>query len=78
MPQTLKAVHDDDLDSVLEKLGIFSKFKAGQLKCAFCGDAMNFENLHSIFADSGSTKLSCTKPECVVALMSKLEGKKYE
>lgn len=78
MPQTLKAVHDDDLLVLLEKLELLNKFQAGKLTCAFCHDVINFDTLHSIFPDGGTIKLTCTKPACVTALMAKMEGKKYE
>ncbi len=73
----LRAVHDDDLEMVMEKLGIASKFRAGKLKCAFCGDVLTLDNLHSIFPDSGSIKLVCSKPECIKQLMARLEEKQY-
>lgn len=73
----LKAVHDNDLIGLLESLGLYGKFKAGELKCSFCKDIITFENLHSFFPDSGSIKQTCSKPECVKSLMAKLEDKQY-
>jgi hypothetical protein len=77
MKQTIKAVHDDDLDEFLERLEIASKFEAGNLKCAFCGEIVTKDNLHSIFPDSGAIKFSCCSPECVMKLMTRLEKKSY-
>ena len=78
MPQTIKAVHDDDLLSLLESLNLLNKFNAGKLTCAFCGDIINYNNLHSLLPDSGTIKLVCSKPSCVSLLMGKLEDNKYE
>jgi hypothetical protein len=77
MTQTLKAVHDDDLLKLLEKLDLVNKFNTGQIKCAFCGVIISFDNLLSLFPDSGTIKLVCTKPSCVVSLMERVEGEKY-
>ncbi len=78
MAQNIKAVHDDDLNNLLENLGLLAKFNSGQIKCAFCGDVVNFGNLHSLFHHGGIIKMSCSKPVCVMSMMSKLEEKKYE
>jgi hypothetical protein len=72
----LKAVHDDDLDILLERLGIIGKFTRQKLKCSFCKTVITKENLHSIFPRSGSIKFVCDNPECVVELSELLrEGK---
>jgi len=72
----LKAVHDDDLDILLEKLGIIGKFTRGKLKCSFCKTVITKENLHSIFPRSGSIKFVCDNSECVAELSELLrEGK---
>lgn len=73
----LKAVHDNDLEELLDSLGLNAKLKAGELKCSFCKDVITIENLHSFFPDSGSIKLTCSKPDCVKLLMAKLEEKQY-
>lgn len=74
---TLKAVHDNDLEEVLVSLELSSKIKAGEVKCAFCKEVITMENLHSLFPDSGSIKLTCANPDCVKLLMARLEEKQY-
>ena len=78
MSQNLKAVHDNDLINLLDSINLLNKFNAGKLTCAYCNDVINFENLHSIFQESRTMKLSCSKPDCVIALMAKIEKKQYE
>jgi hypothetical protein len=73
---TLRAVHDDDLEQVLRGLGLYSDFIHGRLKCAFCKDLVTFDNLHSLFPDSGTIKLSCDKPQCVNSLLLRIEGRR--
>ncbi len=66
------AVYDDDLLELLDSLELRNKFLHGKLICAFCGDVITWENLHSIFPDSGAIKISCTKPNCVNQLIAKV------
>lgn len=77
MTEKIKAIHDNNLEEFFESLGINSKFQAGKLSCAFCKEVVNFDNLHSVFPDSGAVKLACSKPKCVMMLMIKLEEKNY-
>jgi hypothetical protein len=63
--ESVWAVHDQDLENILDGLGILSKFKRGELKCKFCNNTITFEDLHSIFPQSGSIKLVCDSPNCV-------------
>lgn len=63
--EKVNVVHDDDLEKFLETLGILKKFKDGKIKCKFCAVVITFENLHSIFPQSGQVKLVCDKAECM-------------
>jgi hypothetical protein len=74
--ETLKAVHDDDLETLLRRLGLHSDFTHSRLKCTFCKDVITFDNLHSLFPDSGAVKLTCSKPECVNQLLSRIEARR--
>ena len=69
----LKAVHDDDLEGVLKGLGILGDFNNQRLKCAFCGDLITWDNLHSLFPDSGAIKCACSKPACVKELFARID-----
>lgn len=76
MPKSVvKAVHDDDLEAVLRSLSVYGDFVHGRLKCFFCASTITWDNLHSLFPDSGSVKFSCSQPICVKALLLKLAGK---
>lgn len=56
---TLNAVHDDELLLLIEKLGLKEKLNQGKLKCKFTGTTITFDNLYSIFPESGDIKLVC-------------------
>ncbi len=72
--ETLRAVHDDDLEEVLRKLALHADFSHGRLKCAFCNDTINWDNLHSLFPDSGAVKCTCNRPPCVNQLLLEVVG----
>lgn len=72
------AVHDDDLQAVLDKLGLAAAFAKGELHCKFCGDVVTWDNLHSLFPDGGSIKLVCDKPECAKALLQYVNARREQ
>jgi len=74
--ETVNAVYDDDLMDILTELGVRHDFVHGKLKCAFCEDTITWDNLYSLFPDSGAVKVSCSKPECVERLIAKVEAQK--
>ena len=61
----LNAVHDNDLNKLLNNLGLMEKLYEGRLKCKFSGTIITFENLYSIFPESGDIKLVCDSPEAI-------------
>jgi len=74
--KNILAVHDQDLEKILEGLGILDKFKRGELKCNFCKSRITFDNLHSFFPQSGDIKLVCDSSNCFRKLSKLLrEGK---
>jgi hypothetical protein len=61
----LNAVHDKDLNQLLINLGLMERMKEGKLKCKFTGTVIDFENLYSIFPESGDIKVVCDSPEAI-------------
>ncbi len=66
--EQIHAVHDEDLVNYLDGLGLRRKFESGELKCKFCRQTITFQNLHSMFPESGSIKLVCESVECTMEL----------
>jgi hypothetical protein len=71
----IDAIHEQDLESVLKKLGFYEQMIQGILKCKFCGSQITMENLHSILPHSSGFSFICDKPECVQKLVEYLEEK---
>lgn len=74
--ENIQAVHEQDLEKILEGLDLLDKFKHGELKCNFCRSRITFDNLHSFFPQSGDIKFVCTNSNCFRKLSKLLrEGK---
>ena len=61
----LRAVYDDDLDTLLDNLKISRDLEAGRLRCRVCGASVTRDNLLALVPDSGAVTLICTKPACL-------------
>lgn len=66
---SLRAIHDDDLDMLLERLGLTHDLRAGKLTCKICSEPVTRETLQGIFPDSGALRVVCNKPSCVTLLL---------
>ena len=66
----LKVVHDDELMDLLEKLHIKQDIENKKIKCKFCKGVITFDNLHSLFSESGEIKIVCESPRCIKQLLS--------
>ena len=71
--QSIHAVHDDDLEKVLERLKLLKDFQSGQISCKFCKIVITPKNLYSLFPQSGSVKFVCEKETCVKELYGLLQ-----
>lgn len=60
----INAVYDDDLVQFLKNIQIYADLEAGELKCKFCREIITLDNLLSVFPDSGTIHVCCTKAEC--------------
>jgi len=63
----INAVHERDLDNLLQRLGVKEKFDEGAFKCKFCKEVITKTNLYSILPESGAINFICDKAACVIA-----------
>lgn len=75
MKSNLNAVHDKDLEKLLENLNLKEKLEKGELKCKFTGEIITLDNLHSIFPESGTIKLVSDSPDAIKQLSEYLNEK---
>ena len=66
----LEAVHDDDLEKLLESLGMLDAFNNGTLACSFCHEIITKRNLSSIFPSEDAIAFCCDNPSCIALLLS--------
>ncbi len=74
--EQLNTVHLDDLDRLLNSCGINSEYKQKKVKCKFCKNTIDSNNVYSVFKDSGSYKLICDRPECIQSLLQLVNERK--
>ena len=72
---TIKAIHDDDLEDLLKELNVYDDFISQKLKCIFCDTVVTSDNLHSLFPEYNYIRFCCDKPECIKKLTIMLEKK---
>lgn len=68
---TIKAVHDTDLNSLLEKIGLLEDMKNGQLRCSFCHCVLTFDNFGGVYKEAGQIKPFCQKTECYLEALNR-------
>ena len=61
----IKAVHEKNLDSLLESLGLTEPLEQGKLVCAICGCKITRANIGTIFPDEGQVRVCCNNPGCL-------------
>ena len=59
-----KAVHDSDLDDLLEALGILDLLESGKLRCGICQKKVTRENFYCVYSDRRKVKICCNEIQC--------------
>lgn len=67
--ERINAVHDDDLERFLDSIGVLHDIRSGNVRCKFCSDQVNLDNLSTVFPDSGSVSFVCNEQECLRKFM---------
>lgn len=60
----MKAVHDNDLESLLRSLNVYEDVISGKFSCLFCNNLITLNNIDSIVPFKGSVQFTCDKQEC--------------
>ena len=64
------AVHDSDLQQLLQGLGILDDLVEGKFQCAVCGCPVDLDNLGSIFPHDNQIHVSCDNNKCIRVVTS--------
>jgi len=73
--ETVNAVHDDQFEGFLRKLGVYFDVVNGGKKCKFCGKIVSYYYISTVFAESDDIKFVCEKPECIAKFSEYLADK---
>ena len=65
----MRAVHDDDLESLLKSLNVYNDVVTGKFKCLFCQNKITIENIDAIVPYNNSVQFTCYNPECHLKLI---------
>ena len=71
----MKAIIDEQLEEVLDKLGVWDDIMSNKVQCAHCGTIISTENLSAFIPrhdiDGGKRiEFYCNAPECINALLN--------
>lgn len=61
---TIKAVHDQDLQLLLDSLGLTEQINEGKMKCGICGTPIDMNNLLCVYPSGEMIKVCCNNNEC--------------
>lgn len=70
----IHAVHDRDLEKLLESLDLLEDVRAGKVHCYLCKRIVTLDNLGCIFPEQKEIRICCDKPECFFKASRRLEG----
>ena len=68
----ISAVHEEDIEDVLEKLGLLHSLKKGEIRCESCNAIITTNNLQSFFAINGKIGFCCENLMCYETLIEKM------
>ncbi|RLI80543.1 hypothetical protein DRP04_08050 [Archaeoglobales archaeon] len=75
----IPAIYEEDLQKVLEKLGVLHDILQGKVKCFICEKEINLDNFGGIVKIKGNLKIVCDNPACIEAaieISKALQGSK--
>ena len=52
LKREIEAIHEDDLDAVLDRFGLSADIDAGRFLCSICGDAVTRDNLGCLYPEN--------------------------
>ncbi len=63
----IPAIHDNDLNQILDELGLLSKIEKRELVCLNCSRIITLENLGGLITRKDTAEIVCNDPECIAS-----------
>lgn len=63
-PYEISAVHDEDVEELLNSLDLLHQFNEGLIVCKFCGEKITYTNFQCIYPKDNEIIFCCDKIKC--------------
>jgi len=71
---TIEALHKKDLKELLLNFGLFDEFQKAKIKCKFCSNIINTNNICAIIINEGNLNFICNHDDCFDKLTNYEKG----
>lgn len=75
MKEIFQAVHSEEVELFLSKLGLNEQFSKGDVKCHICGDIITKDNFRMVTRKNNQLLFACKKEQCLLPLVNFKENK---
>ena len=75
----IPAIYEEDLQKVLEKLGVLQDILQDKVRCFICEKKITLDNFGGIVKIRGNLKIVCDNPACIetaIEISKTLQGSK--
>lgn len=70
----VKAVHDDHIEGLLRRLGVFDDVIEGRRQCDICHGPLSISAIGCLFSRRGELRIACTRDACCAAALAGREA----
>ena len=75
MKETIRAVHDLEVENFIRSLGLINDLYEGRLRCAACDEPITVESFGALTRVENKMVFSCKKPSCYMDFVLKARKK---
>ena len=61
---TIEAIHKEDLKELLLNFELFDEFQQSKIKCKYCNEIINTNNICAIIINEGNLDFICIDDDC--------------
>lgn len=69
MNESLKAVHDDDVEQLLQSLNMLDPITKGECKCIYCNEIITLDNIAAVVPLDKGIHFVCNNNSCYGKLL---------
>jgi hypothetical protein len=72
--KVIEAIHEDNLEDFLQKLGLLEDLRSGQLHCSSCNRVVDMNSIQCVFTHEGKIGFCCENQLCYEKMIEVREG----